>query len=117
MREIKLVFAAILLLSVSIIIYHLWPYLICVLTLIGTLYLCFSAASKLKQSGYPLMTYVTVPLLVTLVGIGIGLTYLGQPLLLPMGSIPLMSMVIYPQVQQRLLIVHYKQNISQLIKP
>lgn len=117
MREMKLVFAAILLMSISIVIYHLWPYLLCALILIGTLYLCFGAASKLKQSGYPLMICVTVPLLVTLVGLGMGFAYLGEPLLLPMGSIPLMGMVVYSQVQQRRLVAHYQQNIAQLIKP
>ena len=117
MREMKLAFAAILLLSISTIIYHLWPYLLCALILIGTLYLCFVAASKMKQSGYSLMICVTVPLLVTLVGFGVGFAYLGEPFLLPIGSIPLMSMVIYSQVQQRRLVAHYQRNIAQLVKP
>ena len=117
MREMKLVFAAILLLSISTVVYYLGPYLICALILIGTLYLCFGVASKMKQSGYSLMICLIVPLLVTLFGLGIGFTYSGEPLLLPVGSIPLMSMVIYSQVQQRRFVAHYQQNITQLIKP
>jgi predicted PurR-regulated permease PerM len=112
----KIYLVLILCLLIGVAIYKLWPYLLCLLMIYAVLYLGFIIATRMRRVGYGLITFMAVPILVSIVGLGAGFAYLGSPILLPIGGIPLLGISIYPRIRQYRLITNYKQNFEQLIQ-
>jgi len=118
MQKIRAYLTGLMVLATAIIIYSLWALLLGMGVFIVTLYLAITVAHRMRQNGFGTVYAIAIPLLVAGLGVGLGGTFYGLPPLLPASSgLPLLGMMLYPQLQHQRLVANYRRKAQYLIQP
>ncbi|MGF1567964.1 MAG: hypothetical protein ACFCVD_07815 [Nodosilinea sp.] len=71
----------------------------------------------MKSNGFDWGRAVLVPVLTILTGMGLGATLLYGPHGLTMAGLPLVGLIVYPQIRYRRLVANYKRREKYLVQP
>ena len=117
MNSFNLIFLIVWLILGGMLVHATWPYLLCLAVITAAIYLGIKVAYKMHQAGYDSTVLMITPMLVVVLGVGVGFAYLGAPMLIPVGAVPLVGMILYPRFRHRRLVADYKRNARHLIQP